>query len=97
MDSRIKLAVLFHEGAWRMRMGETFSRPFGSEREAIAAAIRHAHNLGRATDGAALGVNFNDIDNRVSVLAGNEMSQDEPPMWLPAQSRQMANAALEAI
>ena len=47
MDSRIKLAVLFHEGAWRMRLGETFSRPFSSEREAIAAAIRHAHNLGR--------------------------------------------------
>jgi hypothetical protein len=44
---KIRLLVVFHEGAWRMQLGATLSRPLGSEREAIAAAIRHAHNLGR--------------------------------------------------
>jgi hypothetical protein len=44
---RVKLAVVFHEDAWRLQVGERFSRPFNSDREAIQAAIRHAHNLGR--------------------------------------------------
>jgi hypothetical protein len=45
--ARIKLAVVFHEGAWKMQVGDKFSRPFNTEREAISAAIRHAHKLGR--------------------------------------------------
>jgi hypothetical protein len=44
---RVRLAVVFHDEAWRLQVGDTFSRRFNSDREAIQAAIRHAHNLGR--------------------------------------------------
>ena len=43
----VKIAVVFHDDAWRLHVGEKFSRPFTSQREAIQAAIRHAHTLGR--------------------------------------------------
>ena len=43
----LKLTVTFHEGAWKMRVGDRLSRPFLSEREAISAAIHHAHDLGK--------------------------------------------------
>jgi hypothetical protein len=37
---RVRLAVVFHDDAWRLQVGDGFSRPFNSDREAIQAAIR---------------------------------------------------------
>jgi len=43
----IKLMVVFHDGSWKMKVGDTLSRPYKSEREAIGAAIKRARRLGR--------------------------------------------------
>ncbi len=43
----IRLSVVFHDGHWRMKVGEVISRPYITEHEAIAAAIRQAIDLGR--------------------------------------------------
>jgi hypothetical protein len=43
----IKLMVVFHEGHWKMKVGDTLSRPYNSEGEAIRAALSRAHKLGQ--------------------------------------------------
>ena len=51
---RIHLHVVLHDGSWKVRVAETISRPFLTEREAIAAAIRQAHKLGRQGHASAV-------------------------------------------
>ena len=46
MDS-IRLTVVFYGGSWRLKVGETLSRPYISESEAIRAALSRAHKLGQ--------------------------------------------------
>ncbi len=43
----IKLMIDFHEGSWKMKVGDILSRPYKSESEAIGAAIKRARRIGR--------------------------------------------------
>jgi hypothetical protein len=45
--NRIRLLVVFDAGSWKMKAGETLSRPYKSESDAISAAMKHAQKLGR--------------------------------------------------
>ena len=42
----IRLTVLSQEGDWRIRVGESLSRPYRSQSEAIRAAFHRAKSLG---------------------------------------------------
>ncbi len=37
--------VVFDAGSWKMKAGETLSRPFKSESDAISAAMKHGQKL----------------------------------------------------
>lgn len=42
-----RLRVFPQDGAWRVRFGETLSRPYKSQGEAVRAAFKHAKSMSR--------------------------------------------------